>query len=211
MDENETNNVPYEQISDEERFFREVVRCAWIAVAYGIYPSVMIAQAILETGWGSRFAAPNNCFGRKFKFEEESQVPGEPYPASTKEYLPEKDEADDGKDGWQYLGEGWWKKTLYFKAYANIEDCLRDYADRIANHPLYALAKEAAGRGAYEDYVYAVASRWATDPQYAKKLFGIIDENDLRQIDQAACAGNEPIQVPAGEEVPIEGNEGDGR
>lgn len=209
---NENNNVFDDRCSDEERFVRNISCCGWIPAAYGIYPSVMVAQAILETGWGTRFSAPNNCFGRKFKFEEESQIPGEAYPASTKEYLPEKDEADDGKDGWKYLGDGWWEKTLYFKAYGSLEDCVRDYSDRIANHPLYTMAKNAAERGAYDEYIYFVAGRWATDPRYALKLFSIIEENGLRQIDPDACAANEPVQVPApADEAPIAGNEGDGR
>lgn len=78
---------------------------------YGVLPSLTIAQAILESGWGKSFAsiAPNNnLFGIKANGWKAPHV----FEMETKEY----------KDG-KYT-----KVKAYFRKYDNWADSVEDHA-----------------------------------------------------------------------------------
>lgn len=162
-------------------FVDEIKSLSWIPKSYGLYPSVMIAQAILETGWGERFSGTYNCFGRKYKPGHDPE--GKFTLHVTNEEIPGKPISDDGVDGWKHIEGDVWSKSLAFKDYNSLEECVRDYAHRIATHPAYSAAVEAAGKGDYSGYVVAVASKWATDSKYMDKLFRIIKQENLEVYD----------------------------
>lgn len=162
-------------------FVDEIKSLSWVPKAYGLYPSVMIAQAILETGWGEKLSGTFNCFGRKYKPGHDPE--GKFTMHVTTEEIPDKPLSDDGIDGWRHLYDSVWEKSLAFKDYNCFEDCVRDYAERIATHPAYAAAAEAARNNDYYGYVKAVAAKWATDSKYLDKLFRLIRQENLEVYD----------------------------
>jgi flagellar protein FlgJ len=114
----------------------------------GVSPRVLLAQAALETGWGSAMPG-NNLFGVKAG----SDWSGATVSASTQESTP----------------SGSSRQTDRFRAYPSIEAAVADYAKLVAGHSRYD-----AARGAGDDaqaYGAALArGGYATDPAYAAKL-----------------------------------------
>lgn len=130
-------------------------------IKYGILPSLTLAQAALESGWGKKQVG-NNIFGIK----KGSSWTGPTKSLLTHEYV-------NGR-----------KIRIYdeFRAYPSIEDSVRDY------HKLLARAKRYERVRRAKDYKEACIeiqrSGYATDPNYGKKLRQIIEFNKLYQYDK---------------------------
>lgn len=129
-----------------------------------LFPSLMLAQAALESGWGkSRLSSIyNNLFGIK----ADASWKGEKVHLSTQEFL-------NGK--WQTLQEP-------FRVYADPTESIRDRIRFLRKNPRYAqvflaMNPEAQAR-ALQDAGYA------TDPQYAEKLIATMRANNLAEIDK---------------------------
>lgn len=134
---------------------------------YGILPSIVLGQAILESDWGrSELGANyNNLFGIKSFSPDDDSVK-----LATKEY----------KDG------QWIEIKANFKVYASWADCMRDHTMLFVNGVdwdpyLY------QGVLLASDYKTAAnalqASGYATDPGYARKVIDVIESNQLYQYD----------------------------
>ncbi|OCT10987.1 hypothetical protein A8709_04600 [Paenibacillus pectinilyticus] len=123
--------------------------------AFGILASVTIAQAILESGWG-RYAPGNNLFGIK----------GSGQLQATQEFI-------NGK---------WLQIVAGFRVYESWSDSIRDHSLLLAANPRYAKVLHE------RDYRKASwglqQAGYATDPQYADKLIGIIEGSDLTRYDE---------------------------
>lgn len=160
-----TSEVPSEQKQHEAFIAGLVPKAKELQASHGIWPSVMLAQAALESNWGESELAQeaNNLFGIKSSGE------GEAYP--TKEY----DEL-----------HGWHEIQATFKNYDNAEQSMDDYADLIQNgtdwNPsLYHGVVDAQN---YEEAAQALAQAgYATDPDYAEKLIDLINTYHLYQYD----------------------------
>ncbi|MFW7360327.1 glycoside hydrolase family 73 protein [Vagococcus fluvialis] len=135
---------------------------------YGILPSIILGQAILESDWGkSELSAKyNNLFGIKsFNPHDESVK------LTTKEY----------KDG------QWIEIKANFKVYASWSDCMKDHTMLFVNGVdwdpyLYQGVLLASD---YQTAAKALqASGYATDPVYANKVIEVIESNQLYQYDQ---------------------------
>lgn len=135
---------------------------------YGILPSIIIGQAILESDWGQSELSSkyNNLFGIKSFSPNDDSVK-----LKTKEYK-------DGK---------WIEINANFKVYASWEDCMRDHTLLFVNGVdwdpyLY------QGVLLASDYKTAAkalqASGYATDPDYAYKITSVIEKNELFKYDQ---------------------------
>ena len=126
-----------------------------------ILPSVVTAQAIIETGWGQSeiMMRSNALFGVKAT----SSWTGGFYSTSTNEYYGE-----------------WTTVTALFRAYDSWEACLADHTD-ILRQSRY------AGVIGGTNYVTVCellqSGGYATDPEYASKLISIITANDLTDYD----------------------------
>lgn len=130
---------------------------------YGILPSLTIAQAILESDWGTRMV-DNNVFGIKAT----PSWKGKTAEAWTREYV-------DGK-----LKE----VKASFRVYDKIEDGIEDHIELIGNASRYETVRNAKN---YKDAALAVEKAgYATDPAYAEKLIEIIEKNNLTQYDEQA-------------------------
>lgn len=158
--------VHYSQNLTTEMFIASIGEQArQIGRKYNIYASVLIAQAILESGSGSSTlskAPYNNLFGIKGAFN------GHSVRMATSE--------DNG------LG------TLYatsanFRVYTTQKQSMKDYAKLLRGSLLYSGTwKENAD--SYKDAAEALEGRYATDTRYAEKIEALIKTYDLTRFDK---------------------------
>ena len=133
-----------------------------VCAEYNLQASVCIAQAILESGWGRYCIGQYNYFGRKWNGW------GNYVRQQTTEY-----------ENGQYV-------TIYdkFQSYESLEDAIRDWCVLIAEDYKYSDVIYAwHEHWSVEDFVYALAPIYATDPDYASKIMATINANDLTRFD----------------------------
>lgn len=136
-----------------------------------LYNSVVIAQAICETGWGSSRLMMNAraIFGIKAA----SNWKGKIYNARTKEC---------------YDGKTYTTITDCFRAYNTYEESIKDYFDLICNSSRY---KKALYTGSATECITAIKNGgYATSPVYINTIMSIINDNNLRQYDKASFVEN---------------------
>lgn len=146
-----------------------------IGQEYDLYASVMIAQAILETGSGnSQLSQPpnHNLFGIKGSYK------GDSVSFSTSE--------DNGKGSLYTINAS-------FRKYPGYKESFEDYAELLTN--------EKRGNGdfykdtwkknakTYKDATKALTGKYATDTSYDKKLNKLIETYDLTFFDQKLSGG----------------------
>lgn len=130
---------------------------------YGILPSILAAQAVLESEWGTSELAlyGNALFGVKA-----SDWSGKTYTKRTREVY-------DGKE--VYINAA-------FRAYDSWTDSMIDHGNFL-NKERY---QKAIGERNYEKSITAIfEGGYATDPIYIDKITGIIETYHLEQWDQA--------------------------
>jgi flagellum-specific peptidoglycan hydrolase FlgJ/murein DD-endopeptidase MepM/ murein hydrolase activator NlpD len=128
---------------------------------YNILPSITIAQAILESGWGKKKIG-NNVFGIKAG----SNWKGKTQTAVTQEY----------RNG------NWVSETATFRDYDSIADSILDHAALVGTAPRYEAVRNAKD---YKEAAHALQQAgYATDPKYAQKLINIIEQNGLAEYDK---------------------------
>lgn len=138
------------------------------ASEYGLYASVMLAQAILESGWGQSDLAldANNLFGIKGDYN------GAYVSMPTSEWS-----AD----------QGWYSIYANFRKYPSYYESFLDNGDKLRNgitgaHEFYSGTwKE--NTSSYEDATAWLKGRYATAPNYASALNNIIKTYNLTQYD----------------------------
>ena len=141
------------------------------AKGLGVSPLGMLAQAALETGWGTRMArtaegAPSlNLFGIK----ADDNWEGARAAANTVEFS---------------AGVASQRHTA-FRAYGSIEESVSDFANLLKGSPRYRQTVAAGGNA--QAYVNSIGqSGYATDPQYSHKLNEILNGGTLRMALNAA-------------------------
>ena len=138
---------------------------------YDLYPSIIIAQAALESDWGCSTlgkAPNNNLFGVKGYFAR--QTVAQP----TTEY-------DDQGHKFQVVSN--------FRQYASEYEALRDYAQTL-EAPLYQGGHRQNTKD-YRDATRALRGRYATDPEYDRKLNQLIGTYRLTKYDDQANISDE--------------------
>ena len=133
-----------------------------VCAKYNLPASVCIAQAILESGWGRYCIGQYNYFGRKWNGW------GNYVRQQTTEYI-----------NGEYV-------TIYdkFQSYESLEEAIRDWCVLITEEPAYSNAlAEWQQNWNVEDFVYALAPVYATDPDYAHKIIATINANNLYRFD----------------------------
>lgn len=132
---------------------------------HGIPASFTIAQAALESGWGSR-APGNNLFGIK----ADRSWKGKTVNVPTHEYV-------DGKRV---------NLVAKFRAYSSVDECIADRARFFKVNPRYAACfDEATGEGWARA---AAAAGYATDPNYAEILIAVMNGRSLQRFDSQEAA-----------------------
>lgn len=138
-----------------------------IAQDHDLYGSVMIAQAVLESGSGSSglSAHYNNLFGIKGSYQGMSVT------------LPTQE--DDGTGNVYTI-------NATFRAYPSARDSLLDYADLLGTR-FYASAHKSATSSYVEACDY-LQGRYATSTTYSAQLQDVISAYNLTQYDDLAAA-----------------------
>ena len=152
------------------QFLRNIIPAAQnVARGKDIYTSVMIAQAALESGWGTSALskAPNhNLFGVKGSYN------GQSVNMQTLE--------DSG-------GQNYYSIQADFRKYPSYQESLEDYADKIVNGisgaPLFYSGAWKSKTNSYQDATAYLTGRYATDTAYASKLNRIIEQFGLTKYD----------------------------
>lgn len=142
-----------------------------VAKKYNLYPSVMMAQAALESGYGkSKLSkAPNyNLFGIKGSYQGQSVV------MPTKEYI---------KGKWISVDARFQKYPSYGPSFESNALTIRRGPDFDRNYYWGAWRENARN---YQDVTKWLTGRYATDPNYNTKLNRIIENHFLTRFDEMA-------------------------
>ncbi|MCG8484451.1 MAG: glucosaminidase domain-containing protein, partial [Clostridia bacterium] len=128
---------------------------------YGVFPSLTLAQAILESNWG-RSAPGNMLFGIKWT-------------------------EGCGYDSqllwtWEYYNGEWVRVQAKFRKYDSYTDSIEDHAQLFVRLSRYKPVLEA------KHYIEACEQvqkcGYATDPEYSQKLISLIEKYNLNQWDR---------------------------
>ena len=136
------------------------------AQSLGVSPGLLVAQSALETGWGRhtlKFDDGRNSFNL-FGIKAGNDWRG---PALSRASL-------------EFRSGALQSEVSRFRAYATPADSLSDYVDFIQSNPRYRQALSSAGND--EAYIRAIQDAgYATDPNYADKVVGILRGELLQQ------------------------------
>lgn len=147
-----------------------------------VLPSVCIAQAALETGWGtsSLMRKANAYFGIKATKSWKGKV----YNSRTKEC---------------YDGVNFTDITACFRAYNSIADSVSDYFDLITRANRYSAAVNNVDA---KSTITAIKNGgYATDPAYINQVMAIINKYNLTQYDnfsEATITVGDKVKVNTG-------------
>ncbi|EDX42634.1 Mannosyl-glycoprotein endo-beta-N-acetylglucosamidase [Limosilactobacillus reuteri subsp. rodentium] len=172
LEEDKQVYQPQQPSAIQAKFINRIAPAAQqIGREYDLYPSIIIAQAALESDWGCSTlgkAPNNNLFGVKGYFAR--QTVAQP----TTEY-------DDQGHKFQVVSN--------FRQYASEYEALRDYAQTL-EAPLYQGVHRQNTKD-YRDATRALRGRYATDPEYDRKLNQLIDTYRLTKYDDPANISDE--------------------
>ena len=172
LEEDKQVYQPQQPSAIQAKFINRIAPAAQqIGREYDLYPSIIIAQAALESDWGCSTlgkAPNNNLFGVKGYFAR--QTVAQP----TTEY-------DDQGHKFQVVSN--------FRLYASEYEALRDYAQTL-EAPLYQGVHRQNTKD-YRDATRALRGRYATDPEYDRKLNQLIDTYRLTKYDDQANISDE--------------------
>lgn len=156
----------YEPLEEQEFIVQIADYAKVLQDKYGILPSISIAQAILESDWGTSELSikNNNYYGIKGGGTEPTIT------MTTKEFV-----------------EGEWIEVKAdFRKYASWQESMEDHSELFAkgttwNENQYAKVLTAND---YKEAAYALQeSGYATDPDYPGKLIRLIEQYQLDQYD----------------------------
>lgn len=132
-----------------------------------ILPSVTIAQAILESGWGK--SRLTTCGNALFGIKAHSGWRGRVYSCKTQEC---------------YDGVNFTQETACFRAYNSWAESIADHGAFLCGASRY---RSVTGERDYRMACAALkAAGYATDPAYDAKLIALIDAYDLTRFDKPA-------------------------
>lgn len=155
-----SNAAPRSLLDRAQAFIQSILPSVQsAATTLKVSPIAILAQAALETGWGSH-APGHNLFGIKAG----ASWQGETLTSITSEV----------NDGVTHLGEA------AFRAYQNVSDSVQNYSQMLLGSSRY---QNVLGHGG--DVVgFAAAlqrSGYATDPHYASKLLAVAQSSTMRE------------------------------
>lgn len=164
-----------------------------VAKNNGLYASVMIAQAALESGWGNSHLASeyNNLFGIKGSYN------GDSIKMNTLE--------DDGSGNYYQIQDG-------FRVYGSVKESLEDYAAVITgdNNPnswrgQYYKGALVKNTTSYQDATAWLTGRYATDTRYGSKLNQLIEQYGLTTYDTVQPGSSKQILAPTPQPIASQG------
>lgn len=161
------------QEADPQQFVDVMVeKCQQRCIAAGILPSLCIAQACVESAYGTSELAvnANNLFGIKAS----GGWTGKTYTKQTREW-----------DGSKYI-----TVSAVFRAYDTMVACVEDYLSKLTTMERYA---NLVGCTDIREACRLIREDgWATSPTYTETLLARVDKHNLTQYDQ--LSGNSDMQ-----------------
>ncbi len=162
-----TKSSPSNNWGSSQAFIRDILpEAKSAATTLGISPGVLIAQSVLETGWGKHVmdrpdgSSAFNLFGIKAG----SNWSGDRVDKPTLEF----------RDGVMRT------EFAHFRAYASAADSFKDYVRFIQSNERYRDALDHGGNDVH--YVKSLQEAgYATDPEYANKILSIMQGSQLQQ------------------------------
>lgn len=142
--------------------------------ATGVPASIVVAQAVLESGWGkSHMGGANNYFGIKAQ-EKNGKVDF----GTIATGFVDKSTKEFDKNGNAFF------VVAHFRAYKDMAGSFTDHGTFLRDGPRYqkAMTAYAANKDASEFARGLQKAGYATDPEYAKKLISIMTKNDLFKL-----------------------------
>ena len=167
--------VPTNQVqTPAQRFLNKIIPAAQQATeGKDVYTSVMIAQAALESAWGTSVLAsePNhNLFGVKGNYNGQS----------VNMYTLE----DAGEQNYYGIYDN-------FRKYPSYKESMDDYVDKIVNGikgaPMFYSGAWKSRTNSYQDATRYLTGRYATDTAYYAKLNRIIEQFGLTKYDNGTA------------------------
>lgn len=166
------NSLYFSSNAKSQNFIESVAQGAingW--TKYGVLPSVTVAQAILESGWGQSALSTqaHNLFGIKGSYN------GQYVTMQTREV---------------YNGQSYY---IYdnFRKYANNSESVEDHGNFLYSNSRYA---NLLGDQSYASVARKLqADGYATDPSYASSLIKLVEMYNLTQLDNIAFSGKQPV------------------
>lgn len=151
--------------AEQRQFIEKVGRMAQEDMGRtGVLASLTIAQAVLESGWGTSELCRNA--NALFGIKADGRWNGRAYSKETKEC---------------YDGVNYTTVTALFRAYSSWEESIADHSAFLRTGSRY---KAVIGETDYKAACKAIkAAGYATDPLYAEKLISVIEENGLTEYD----------------------------
>jgi flagellum-specific peptidoglycan hydrolase FlgJ len=168
-------------MTEAQRLFLAQVRAAAERLQADDIPvAVVIAQAILESGWGQSALAKNG--NALFGIKADPAWRGRVYSGTTREYEGGQYITYPGSgrvypDRLAALADGQHEASL-FRAYASFDESIRDHADFLRKNPRYRDCLEAYRRQrdafAFAQCIHRAG--YATGPAYAANLIRLMEQ-----------------------------------
>lgn len=133
------------------------------AQALGVPTRAIMAQAVLETGWGRRIprGADGNPTLNLFGIKAGSSWSGKTVETGTQEYV----------DG-EFRNE-----SASFRAYDSLSETFDDYVKFLSRNPRYVEALRSDSVGEFAQGLQKAG--YATDPAYARKIVDVANSRDM--------------------------------
>lgn len=159
-------------VSSQQAFINRIAPTAKVlAKGNDLYASVMIAQCILETGYGTSWLSSsniNNLFGIKGHYNGQYVV----------------------LNAFEYEGSTRYYEVAHFKKYPSIAESMMDYVSLLtANNDTtswrynYYKGVRRSQTSSYRDATRALTGTYATAPNYYSSLNQLIEQYNLTQYD----------------------------
>ncbi len=190
------NKVRFDKVGSEKRsnWLYQTIKWSIPLAADGhLYPSVMTAQAILESSWGESGLSvkANNLFGIK-----KGNWSGEVYQAVTAEaahkngkYTGYRTQAEANAGGKAQVldlkkGQYYWIITP-FRKYSSQQDSLANYVSVLSQSGYADVRRTQAKdyKSSAKALVDEVGWKYATDPKYAQSIINVIETYNLQALD----------------------------
>ena len=190
------NKVRFDKVGSEKRrnWLYQTIKWSIPLAADGrLYPSVMTAQAILESGWGESGLSvkANNLFGIK-----KGNWSGEVYQAVTAEaahkngkYTGYRTQAEANAGGKAQVldlkkGQYYWIITP-FRKYSSQQGSLANYVSVLSQSGYADVRRTQAKdyKASAKALVDRVGWKYATDPKYAQSIINVIETYNLQALD----------------------------
>ncbi|WP_185937711.1 glycoside hydrolase family 73 protein [Enterococcus avium] len=173
-------------VNTQQAFINQIAPSAkTLASANNLYASVMIAQAIVESGWGSSTLskAPNyNLFGIKGTYNGQSVT------MKTQEW--------SEKEGWYWIDAKFRKYPSYKESLGDNVTILKTTSFSSGNY--YYSGAWKSNTKSYKDATAWLTGRYATAPNYGSTLNSIIQSYNLTQYDTGSSTSTpQPVQTNA--------------